>query len=240
MQIPKILHQLWKDEQIPSRWRAASQAVRKQHPGWEYRLWTDAMIDEYVRDTHPDFYPLFAGFNRHIMRLDVFRYVLMNDFGGLYCDLDYEFLRPYDYGDAELVLSLEYDVAYGNETDQIANYVFASAPGHALWRDILADVQANPPYTEIPADACIVTGPKLVTRVFYEHQATYAGVNLTHQPVFSPRRVHGHRERKMYINSGITFGFHYGWGSWRERGGLPYLKTKIPQLLRRLSFTKKV
>ena len=239
MKIPKIVHQLWKNETIPPRWQEASRAVRKHHPGWEYRLWTDATIDEYMREKYPDFYPLFAGFNRHIMRLDVFRYVLMNDLGGLYCDLDYEFLRPYDYGDADLVLSLEYDVIYGNDANQIANYVFASAPGHALWRDILADLQANPPYAAIPVDVCSATGPALVTRVFYEHRDRYAGVKLTHQPVLSPRRIHGRRERKMYINSGITYGFHYGWGSWRERWSPPYLKAKIPRLLRRMAFLKK-
>jgi len=239
MRIPKIVHQLWKNREIPARWKAASEAVRRYHRGWEYRLWTDAAIDEYMRREHPDFYPVFAGFNRHIMRLDVFRYVLMNDIGGLYCDLDYEFLRPYNYGDAEVVLSLEYDVAFGHDADQIANYVFASVAGHPLWADILADVQANPPYSERSVEVCTVTGPALVTRIFFANRERYSGAELTPQPVFSPRRVHGHRERKMYINSGITYGFHYGWGSWRERWTLSYLKAKIPRLLRRLSFTKK-
>ncbi len=33
MRIPKIVHQLWKSEQTPSRWQEASRAVRKHHPG---------------------------------------------------------------------------------------------------------------------------------------------------------------------------------------------------------------
>ena len=111
MQIPRIIHQLWKNESVPTRWRAAVASVQRYHKAWEYRLWTDALIDDYVRTKHPRFYPVFAGMNRHIMRVDVFRYVLMHDIGGLYCDLDYEFVRPYDYGDASIVFSLEYDVA---------------------------------------------------------------------------------------------------------------------------------
>jgi len=141
MQIPRIVHQLWKTEHVPKRWRQAVESVRRYHKGWEYRLWTDALIDDYVRTKHARFYPVFAGMNRHIMRIDVFRYLLMHDVGGLYCDLDCEFVRPYDYGDAQLVLSLEYDVAYGDPENQVANYVFASAPGHALWRDVLDDLQ---------------------------------------------------------------------------------------------------
>jgi mannosyltransferase OCH1-like enzyme len=80
------------------------------------------------------------------MRVDTFRYVLMQDIGGLYCDLDYEFVRPYDYAGADVVLSLEYDEAYGDDVNQIANYVFASVPGHPLWTDMLASLAANPPF----------------------------------------------------------------------------------------------
>ena len=44
--------------------------------------------------------------------------------------------------------------------------------------------------------------------------------------------MHGRRERKHYVNSGITYGFHYGWGSWRERLNLPWLKRRLTKLLR--------
>lgn len=232
MRIPRIIHQIWNTETIPPRWLAAVESVKGYHPGWEYRLWTAAMMDRYVKLNHPDFHGLFAGFNRHIMRVDVFRYVLMHDVGGLYCDLDYEFLRPFEYGDAEVVLSLEYDKDYGSHLDQLANYVVASVPGHALWRDILEDVRGNPPFAATWSEVCALTGPELVTRVFFRNQERYSGVRLTHQPVLSPRRIHGRRERKIYINSGITYGFHHGWGSWKERWTLSYLKPKLARLLR--------
>jgi len=83
VRIPKVIHQLWKVEEIPTRWHHASASVRKYHRGWEYRLWTDAMMDAHVRAHHPGFHPIYAGMNRNIMRADVFRYVLMHDIGGL-------------------------------------------------------------------------------------------------------------------------------------------------------------
>ncbi len=230
MSIPRIVHQLWKTDEIPARWREAVQSVRKYHKGWEYRLWTDELMDRHVRDHHPEFYRVFTGLNRHIMRVDVFRYVLMNDFGGLYCDLDYEFLRPFDYSGADVVLSLEYDEAYGDEGSQIANYVFASVPGHLLWKDLNASIQTNPPETPTPQDVCIATGPWFVTRIHHANRHRYTGIRLTPKPVFSPRRVHGRYERKFYVNSGVTFGFHHGWGSWRERLNLPHLKRRLLKL----------
>lgn len=239
IRIPKIVHQLWKDASIPPRWQKAAESVRKYHKGWEYRLWTDEMMDSHVAANHPDVYAVFTGMNRHIMRVDVFRYILMHDFGGLYCDLDYEFLRPYDYGYSDVVLSLEYDETYGDDQNQVANYVFASVPRHDLWRDIIADVRANPPFATTQSDVCIVTGPQLVTRVYYQNRHRYSGVSLTPQPVLSPRRVHGRYERKFYLNSGITYGFHMGWGSWRERWSPAYFRQRIAKvagLIRQLAY----
>jgi mannosyltransferase OCH1-like enzyme len=231
VRIPRLIHQLWRDEAIPSRWQRAVDSVQRYHKGWEYRLWTDSAMMDHVRTRHADFYATFASMERQIMRVDVFRYILMYDFGGLYCDLDYEFLRPYDYGDAGAVLSLEYDEAFGDEENQIANYVFASAPGHLLWENVLADLYARPPRAPKPSDVCIATGPKLISRVYYRNAEHYRNVRLTPQPVFSPRRVHGRYERKFYLNSGITFGFHHGWGSWRERMTMDHIRAKIAKWL---------
>ncbi len=188
----------------------------------------------HVEAQHPQLFPVFVGMNRHIMRVDVFRYVLMHDFGGIYCDLDYEFLRPFNYGNADVVLSYEYQVAFGDDSDSIANYIFASVPGHALWADILAEVAANPPHSSSAPDVCKVTGPGLMTRTVLESPAEYRGVVITHKPVFSPRRVHGRHERKFYINTGNVYGFHHGWGSWKERLTAPYLKQKSRKYMRYL------
>lgn len=231
MRIPRLVHQLWKTDRVPRRWRAAVATVKRYHPGWEYRLWTDAAMDDYVRSAHADFYPVFAGFNRQIMRVDAFRYVLMHDFGGLYCDLDYEFIRPFEYGNADVVLSLEFEKAYGSSVDQIANYVLASVPAHALWRDLIAELAANPPTTARAHDVGTATGPGLVSRVFFANTERYTGVVVTHQPVLSPRRIHGRRERRIYLNNGITHGFHHGWGTWRERWSRSYWKLKLAKLL---------
>jgi mannosyltransferase OCH1-like enzyme len=232
MAIPRIVHQLWKVETVPARWRDAVHSVRRYHKGWEYRLWTDELMDRHVRTHHPELQRAFAQFERQIMRVDVFRYVLMHDFGGLYCDLDYEFVRPYDYSGADVVLSLEYDIAYGDDADQIANYFFASAPQHQLWKDVLAAVQFHPPSVADQSDVCVATGPAFLTGVFKAHSERYQNVRLAPKPVFSPRRVHGRRERKFYVNSGITYGFHHGWGSWRDRANAAYLKQRLLKLLR--------
>ena len=184
-------------------------------------------MHEHVAVHHADFAPIFESFGRHIMRVDVFRYILMFDFGGLYCDLDYEFLRPFDYGDAQVVLSLELQTAYGDGSDGVANYVFASVPGHDLWADILEDLRRNPPRTQAAADVCCATGPGLVSRIALDPSARYRDMWLTDKPMLSPRRVHGRHETKHYLNSDNIYGFHHGWGSWKQRLSFPYVGQKL-------------
>lgn len=231
--IPKIVHQIWRDDDIPKRWQTSVASVKKHHAGWDYQLWTDKRALAHVAERHPKLLPVYNGFSRDIMRADVLRYVLMHDFGGMYCDLDFEFLRPWSYDGKQLVLSLERDKSYGDPNNQVANYFFASAPGHPLWRDILDEVISAPPvvqnYLQIPS----ITGPGLVSRVFWKNCERYEPYVLTPRPTFSPFRSHTKGERAILLNSGVTYGLHWGSGSWKERLSPTYLSRKAKQVLRR-------
>ncbi len=227
MAIPKIFHQLWKDENIPRKWRSSHAQNRRIFADWEHILWTDQAMDDYVRENHPDFYPIYTGFNRHIMRVDVFRYILMHDIGGIYCDMDFEFIRPYDFSKARLVLSKERDIDFGDNWSSVANYFFASEKGYPLWNHCLVNLKENPPTTVLYTDVVDATGPDFLTRIYNANSSTYNGVELTPRPMFSPYRTHGRNERKNYLNSGMTYGFHIGAGTWKERGSLEYWKRKL-------------
>lgn len=226
MAIPTIIHQTWKTQRVPRKWRAAVASVKRYHPGWEYRLWTDAMMDDHVREHHPDFHPVFAGMAKNIMRADSFRYVLMHDIGGLYCDLDYEFLRPYDYSGTRLVLALERAIAYGDRRTAIANFVFASEPGHPFWRDVIDNLRDNPPSIAAYHEVTKTTGPGFLNRIYQERKDRYEGVRVENRIAFNPRRTHGRGERAILLNNGITYGLHLGGGSWKERWTWAYWKRK--------------
>ena len=228
--IPKIIHQTWKTDALPLRWKHTIASVKRWHPDWEYRLWDDETINAYVQRVHPDFYTIFSGFSRNIMRADVMRYILMHDIGGMYCDLDYEFIRPYSYGDSELVLGYEFDESYGDPCNQIANFVFASVPGHPFWKDVLLDLQHNPPQATSYLDVCGMTGPGLLSRIYKENYQRYGNVTVEPRRVFHPFRMRGRDERQILFNNGTTIGVHHASGSWRERWTLTYLKEKLRKL----------
>lgn len=231
--IPTIIHQTWKNEIVPWRWRHLVASVKRHHPGWEYRLWTDAMMEQHVRASQPELFPVYAALEKNVMRADVFRYVAMHDFGGLYCDLDYEFVRSYPYGDTQVVLAEEFAPGQHEQEPTIANYVFASVPGHALWRDMLLELIANPPRIESLDDVTAATGPGFLTRVFHANRERYEGVMVHEKPAFSPPRIRGRNERKVLLASGRTYGMHHAWGSWKERWSSHYLGKKMTRILQR-------
>ncbi|MCA9234297.1 MAG: hypothetical protein KDA44_02440 [Planctomycetales bacterium] len=225
--IPMQIHQAWDTLPPPRRWAHTMASVRRWHPDWQYKLWNRDESLAYIRERHPDLYPSFAAYNRQIMRCDVMRYALMYDQGGMYCDLDYEFIRPYDYGDAQLVLGYEMDLAWGDPLEQVASYFFASAPGHPLWRDILDELIARPPHTETYREVVNATGPGLLTRVFTANCHRYEGAVLEPRLVFSPYRIRGSREKATLLNNGQTVGIHHASGSWKERWTATYFKAKL-------------
>ena len=161
-------------------------------------------MNEHVRANHPQLFPVYEAFPKNVMRADVFRYVVMHDLGGLYCDLDYEFLRPYPYGDAQLVLSEEVSSSRPDGADgQIANYVFASAPGHLLWKDMLDDLIGEILQRISTIDDIIpATGPGFLTRIFLANRQKYEGVVVHEKPAFSPFRIRGRNEREILLDSG--------------------------------------
>jgi hypothetical protein len=176
MPIPKLFHQTYKSvDNLPPIYRKCQESALKYHPDWTYVFWTDKTMEEEMRAGAPrPLYEAWTALPRMIMKIDVFRYWLMWTYGGVYSDLDYRWLKPFDILDAECVLpisrrqsKLKYPLRFGNS-------VFASAPGHPFWKLCLDDIVLNPrgaggggTTDEEVMDGDYGTGPGFVTRMYH-------------------------------------------------------------------------
>jgi mannosyltransferase OCH1-like enzyme len=86
--IPKIIHQTWKTREIPEQWQNAVRACKATHPDYEYILWTDETMEEFVKTEYPAFFQTYTGYKYDIQRCDAFRYLVLYKYGGVYLDLD--------------------------------------------------------------------------------------------------------------------------------------------------------
>lgn len=220
MMIPKIIHQTWKNDEIPWEWMPYVEKVKQLNPDWEYKLWTDDMMQKFVEEEFPDFLEAYLGFPKNVMRADAFRYLIMYKIGGVYLDLDYEVLKPFDFDIHNVVLPYNRQQKYGDKFDGIGNCFFASEPKHQFWLDVIQDLKngrnrnqnKNEPYSTLEEET---TGPAFLTRVFMQKDYT---------DIFNPDRLEYHpptpmskKQMEKIENNGVSYGIHHCAGSWREK-----------------------
>jgi hypothetical protein len=143
--IPQLIHQTWKDADVPLEWQKWAASWRRHHPDWGYRLWTDADNRAFLQEHYPWFLPVYDGYPEAIMRADAIRYFLLDHFGGLYVDMDFECLQSVSgiLDGRDLVLGCEPEVhtrlllarrrGFGRI---VGNAFIASRPGHPFWAHV--------------------------------------------------------------------------------------------------------
>lgn len=143
--IPTLMHQLYfpSASSAPARYLRYRERALAMHPQWEHRFWTEATARGFLSDRYPSFLPLYDAYPYRIQRCDAIRYFLLHAFGGVYADMDVEFLRPLDdlLDDRELVFC---NRAF------IGNAVMGSVPEHPLWPEVFDALRARrnrPPFT---------------------------------------------------------------------------------------------
>ena len=198
---------------MPRRWAGLVAKVRRLNPDWSYRLWTDADNDAFVAREFPDLLERFRAYPRPIMRADVIRYLLLARIGGVYLDLDYEVLAPFDFGPHALVLPLNRSRAQGDGDDGIGNCILASAPGHPFWDAVVEALRTDRTVVRTQQDVIDATGPGLLTRV--HRGGRFDDAHLPDRPVWHPPSPRSPRDVEVLAANGVTRGVHHTWGSWR-------------------------
>ena len=134
--IPSILHQTWLSGEIPQTLRGYQDGWRRHHPAWVFRLWSDEANASLLADHYPAFLPYYQTVLPWILKVDLVRLAHLHRFGGVYADLDYEPLRPFD----PLLNTDHVVVARENRgigqilrgQDYIINALIAAPAGHPL------------------------------------------------------------------------------------------------------------
>jgi len=180
--IPRIIHQTWKTDEVPPKWQGFARSWCEQHPGWEYRLWTDADNRAFIAQRFPDFLATFDGYRYGIQRADAVRYFLLYAYGGVYADLDFECIQPLEplLEGRRFVAALEPDIhASGHgEARVVCNAFMAATPGHGAIEAVLERLRRAESNAITHQDVLRSTGPIMLTRVL----DAYGGDDVTVLP----------------------------------------------------------
>jgi len=90
--IPKIIHQIWLGNPFPEKWLWLRETWLKNHPDWQYILWTEKEIEEFGL-TNQKLYDQATNYGE---KSDIARYEILYRYGGLYVDTDFECIKSFD------------------------------------------------------------------------------------------------------------------------------------------------
>ena len=143
--IPKILHQIWLGPKMPNKFVRQTESWKVHHPEWDYRLWTEQDLDE----IDSKYLNLINGTECYGQKSDILRIAILQKFGGLYVDVDYDCFRACDKLNDSFdfyttmrgfpVLHMQFPDAFKNPIG-ICSSICGSIPNHPILNAFLEQV----------------------------------------------------------------------------------------------------
>lgn len=166
--IPKIIHQLWKTNSMPNEFAEFANKWKQLHPTWQYKLWTDDMLLDFVETEYPNFLSIYNKYEYNIQRVDAARYLILNTVGGVYADLDIEPIYAVDdLLTTETVFATEHpaDASRMGVKQLVSNAFMATAPNRPIFDTIIRQLALRHQKTHNNKRMTVIhsTGPMFLT-----------------------------------------------------------------------------
>ena len=159
---PKKIFQTWKEKEISNEvLKTWKQSWIEKNPTYEYVLWDDADNREFIKEHFPSFLSIYDSYDKNIKRVDAVRYFYLYKYGGIYADLDFICLKPFD-----VVLETQADVLFGKlgEMDtpkyvlhNIPNAIMIAKPNSDFFKFVISVLQNIGNVSDL--DVEVATGP---------------------------------------------------------------------------------
>ena len=212
--IPKIIHQTYKNHTLPEIYQMCQTELKRLHPDFEYRFYTDNDMDDLIKTEFPEYYERFAELPRMIMKIDMFRYFLMYKYGGLYADMDYLMFKPFDLFNKTVVIPTNRDKV-DNRLCSLGNCIFASVPNHLFWKSLI-DTLFDMDRKNLPFDGFdnVInnTGPMFVFEM-YNKYSNKEDIHVPERMLFHPPSKKDSHYIEQLKKQGY-YGMHICTGSW--------------------------
>ena len=236
--IPKIIHQIWiGPKKLPKRYKKWMDSWLFYNPSFEYKLWLEKDIDN-ISFKNREIYDKTQCIGS---KSDIARYEILNLYGGIYVDTDFECLKEIPN------VLLEYDFVSSTIFSYkpcIANGFFMTKKNSNIILDILGDLKID--YSKVNINKSIEnTGPGIMTKKYFELD-TNSRKDCLILPTnyFYPYPNFLINTSSKYINEikNISIGIHHWEMSWMKGNLLNRILNKIKKHLKMMNniFSRKI
>ena len=134
--IPKIIWQTYKDpiEKLPDYALAAIESWKFHNPEYEHRYMDDQQAAEFIKNEYDEeIYDLFMSVPVGVMRGDMWRYLVIYKYGGVYADLDTNCQRPV----ASWIKTDRTFIVCPEHHQHFCQWTFAAEAGHPILKNVI-------------------------------------------------------------------------------------------------------
>jgi mannosyltransferase OCH1-like enzyme len=228
-EIPKIIHQTWKDSNIPTHLLPFAESWKQYHSDWEYCLWTDAMNRDFICNHAPDFVEVYDSYENNIQRVDAVRYFILYEIGGLFIDLDFLCLQNIEclLEDSNCVFGVE-PIEHAQRFKKeiiICNAFMACNPKNEFLKKICDQLSAG--YVPLNRDSSLIidvlnsTGPFMLTSIYNTWEGKHK-IKLLRDSIYplsiaeSRNLIKNHIDQNLKSKIDSAYAIHFFLGSWIE------------------------
>jgi hypothetical protein len=93
--IPKIIWQTMKSNQVPAIMKEYADTWIENNPEYEYRFFDDDAIIDFISNDFPDYLEAYKKIKYGASKADLWRYLIMYKYGGVYVDMDCRCINPF-------------------------------------------------------------------------------------------------------------------------------------------------
>jgi len=209
--LPKRIHQVWLGSPLPDKYKKWTESWKRINPDWEYRLWTDKDLG----DVDIPRRKLFDKINHLGQKSDFLRYHILNQYGGVYADTDFECLRPLD---TLTYLKFFTSKTYSKSTMELFIGLIGSIPHHPILERLIHSMKRADDRTW--RRIFNTTGSYFFTSVFFETITSFTKDIVIFPPdyfyPFPNTDRHSEREPHTYIKA-HSYAIHYWEVSWSRK-----------------------
>lgn len=178
--IPHILHQSWNTYNVPTAFQKWIQSWVERHPHWEYWFWTPKDAKALIQKHYPNFMSMYDKYQPSIeVKTDAMRYFIMEQYGGVYVDIDMENLRNIDewtYKYNCFITEDTYEHSFlwhRNSRSWMTNIIVACRPHHPFYNFTIQRL----PFNALAEVASQVNGPVFLDRAYLAYNESTRNQN---------------------------------------------------------------